>query len=67
MNRNMVEYLRKKYPRGTQVRIERMEGEPQYTGKKGVVEFVDDAGQIHGTWGGCALLDSDKFEVISTN
>ena len=37
MNRNMVEYLRKKYPRGTQVRIERMEGEPQYTGKKGVV------------------------------
>lgn len=65
MNENMVEYLRKMYPEGTKVHIDRMEGEPQYTGKQGIVEFVDDAGQIHGTWGGCALLaETDKFTVL---
>ena len=61
----MVEYLRKMYPEGTKIHIHWMEGEPHYVGKEGVVEFVDDAGQIHGTWGGCALLaETDKFTVL---
>ena len=35
------------------------------TNKEGIVERVDDIGQIHGTWGGCALIpEIDTFEVI---
>lgn len=51
--------------KGDKIRIIRMEGEPQYTGKIGIVEFVDDENQIHGTWGGCALIPGvDEFEII---
>lgn len=65
MKQNMVDSLRKKYPKGTKIHIEFMEGEPQYANKDGIVEYVDDAGQIHGTWGGCALLEeTDKFTVL---
>ena len=50
---------------GTKIKIIEMSGEPQYTGKEGVITRIDDAGQIRGTWGGCAIiLDIDKFEVI---
>ena len=41
---------------GDTIKIIKMEGEPQYTGREGVVTHIDDAGQIHGTWGGCAVL-----------
>lgn len=35
-----------------------------YSGKTGVIEHIDDAGQLHGTWGGCALVPGvDKFRV----
>lgn len=44
--------------------IERMIGEPHYSGRTGVVTFVDDAGQLHGTWGGCALTADDSFHII---
>lgn len=51
---------------GDKIRIIHMDGEPQYTGRQGVVVRIDDAGQIHGTWGGCALIKGvDSFEVIS--
>ena len=50
---------------GKTVRIIDMEGEPQYSGKIGVVKSVDDAGQLHGSWGGCAIIpNADDFEVI---
>ena len=50
---------------GDRIRIIYMEGEPQYKGKEGVVEYIDDAGQLHGTWGGCALIPNvDKYVVI---
>lgn len=50
---------------GDKIRIIYMEGEPQYTGKVGVVTRIDDMGQIHGTWGGCALIaPNDEFEII---
>ncbi len=40
--------------------------EPDYTGKIGVVKFIDDANQIHGTWGGCALIpEIDSFEILN--
>lgn len=48
---------------GDAVHIFEMVGEPQYTDAEGVVEFIDDIGQLHGTWGGCAIdprIDSFK-------
>lgn len=51
---------------GDEIRIKYMEGEPTYTGKTGFIEFIDDAGQLHGTWGGCAVIpETDKYETIS--
>ena len=50
---------------GDKVRIIYMEGEPQYTGKVGIVIHIDSIGQIHGTWGGCAIIpESDEYEVV---
>lgn len=49
---------------GRTVRILRMSGEPQYSGRVGTVEFVDDAGQIHGTWGGCAIIPGQDDYVV---
>ena len=50
---------------GDKIRIIDMSGEPQYTGCEGTVEYIDDAGGIHGSWGGCALIpDKDSWEVI---
>ena len=46
-------------------KIIKMEGEPQYTDREGVITHIDDAGQIHGTWGGCALIpEIDSFITI---
>ena len=36
--------------------IDDMYGEVRYTGKEGKVTHIDDIGQVHGTWGGCALI-----------
>ena len=50
---------------GDKIRIIYMDGEPRYSGKEGVVIHIDDIGQIHGTWGGCALIPGqDMFEII---
>ena len=50
---------------GDEIRIVYMDGEPEYDGRKGTVTHIDDAGQIHGTWGGCALIpEVDDYEVI---
>lgn len=50
---------------GDKLRIIIMQGEPQYTGKEGTVEYIDDAGQIHGNWSGCALIPGeDVWELI---
>lgn len=51
---------------GDWVRIIYMDGEPRYTGKEGVITHIDSMGQLHGTWGGCALIpDVDEYEVVS--
>lgn len=51
---------------GDKIRIIYMDGEPQYTGAEGEIISIDDMGQIHGTWGGCALIpEADQFEIIS--
>ena len=36
-----------------------------YPGRTGVVTFIDSMGQLHGTWGGLAVVPSeDIFEII---
>ena len=49
---------------GDKIRIIYMEGEPQYIGREGIVEYIDDAGQVHGTWGGCALIPATDTWVV---
>lgn len=50
---------------GDLIRITYMDEEPHYAGKEGVVEFIDSLGQIHGSWGGCALIPSiDSFVIV---
>ena len=50
------------------IRIIEMKGEPQYTDRTGIVISVDSIGQLHGTWGGCAVIPGeDVFEIIDDN
>ena len=50
---------------GDTIEIIEMNGEPNYTGRVGVITHIDDIGQLHGTWGGCALIpNEDEFEII---
>lgn len=50
---------------GDWIQIQYMEGEPQYSGKIGEITHIDDAGQLHGTWGGCAIIPgADEFDII---
>jgi hypothetical protein len=50
---------------GKKVKIISMKDEPNYKGRIGVVEHIDDIGQLHGSWGGCALIPGiDKYEVL---
>ena len=50
---------------GDKIRIIYMDGEPQYTGEEGYVTHIDSMKQIHGDWGGCALIPGIyQFEII---
>ena len=51
---------------GMKVRIIHLEGEDnRYDGKEGVIEYVDAIGQLHGSWGGLAIIpDVDEFELV---
>lgn len=58
----------KDYLIGKKIRIVYMDGEPQYTGKEGMITFIDSIGQLHGTWGGCAVFpDTDRFELLEAD
>lgn len=53
---------------GDLIRVKQMKGEPSYRGKVGVVEHIDDIGQLHGTWGGLAIIpEEDEFEILNEN
>ena len=67
--RKEVERLRKKYPKGTTVRLVNMIGEPQMQeGLIGTVRIVDDIGSIHVHWENGSTLalipDEDDFEIV---
>jgi hypothetical protein len=52
---------------GDKIRIIRMEDvrANDYNGKEGVVEHIDSIGQLHGTWGGLAVIpECDSFVII---
>lgn len=65
----MLEFLTnrtRKVKVGDKIKILSMDGEDGYSDRIGVVEYIDDIGQIHGTWGGCALIPNvDKFIIIN--
>ena len=46
------------------IHIYHMFGEPEYRDTEGIVKYIDDANQIHGTWGGCALVSGDDFVIL---
>lgn len=51
LKREEVERIKEKYPKGTPIRLYSMEGEHTVPpGSRGVVDHVDDIGQIHMKW-----------------
>ncbi len=48
MSRGRIEYLKKQYPPGTRVQLDRMGDDPRPipAGTKGTVSFVDDCGTV---------------------
>lgn len=37
-----------------------------YEGREGVIWHIDDMGQLHGTWGGLAVIpEEDEFIILS--
>ncbi len=50
---------------GDKIRIVEMAGEPHYNGRVGVIESIDDLGQLEGSWGGVRVhADEDKIERV---
>ena len=49
---------------GDVVHIYHIFGESEYKDCEGIVKYIDDMNQIHGTWGGLALLFDDDWEII---
>ena len=52
---------------GDKIRIIHLEGEDNsYDGKEGEVTNIDSIGQLHGTWGGLAVIPGvDDFDIIT--
>ncbi len=68
-NRQDIEMLKTKYPKGTRIELDNMEDTWAVpSGTKGTVEHVDDAGQIQITWDNgrsLALIPGvDSFHTI---
>lgn len=69
---NNIDYYRMRYPKGSKLRITKPIDDP-YTPKEVgdifTVDYIDDAGNIHGRWesgGGISLIIGvDEFEVYT--
>ena len=51
---------------GDKIRIIHLAGEDnRYDGKEGTITYIDSLGQLHGSWGGLAIIpEEDDFEII---
>mgnify|MGYP003254028143 FL=1 len=70
LKREEIARLKEKYPKGTPIRLYNMAGETSVPpGSKGIVDYVDDIGQIHMKWenGSCLALnvEEDRFDIIT--
>ena len=70
LKREEIERIKEKYPKGTPIRLYSMEGEQSVPpGSRGVVECVDDIGQIHMKWENGSHLalnvEEDRFDIIT--
>ena len=53
---------------GDRIRILKLDDpyDKSYMGREGIVEHIDDMGQLHGTWGGLAVIPGeDEFVILS--
>lgn len=69
LNEKEVERIKKMYPSGTRIKLNYMEDDYGVTsGAYGVVDFVDDAGQIQMIWDNgrttALIVGIDSFEVV---
>ena len=52
---------------GDRIKITKLDDpyDSTYVGREGVVEHIDSMGQLHGTWGGLAVIPGeDRFVII---
>lgn len=53
---------------GMKIKIIEMKDESSYNNKIGIITHIDDLGQLHGTWGGLAIIpEEDKIEILKEN
>lgn len=70
LKREEIARIKERYPKGTPICLYSMEGEQTVLlGSRGVVDHVDDIGQIHIKWenGSCLALNMefDRFDIIT--
>lgn len=64
----MEDRIKPKIKIGDKIKIIEMKDEPHYNGKVGIVKVIDDAGQLHGSWGGLAVnLNLDNIIIIDND
>ena len=50
---------------GDKIRIIHLSGEDnRYDGKEGIIEHIDSMGQLHGTWGGLAIIPQRDLYIV---
>ena len=70
MDRKMVKFIQEQYPPGTRIRLNSMNNPyaPVTPGTEGIVDLVDDAGQLHMKWDNGRTLalipGEDSFTVL---
>lgn len=53
---------------GDLIKVIKMEGEPDYSNRVGTVTAIDGIGQLHGTWGGLAIIpEKETYQVLKEN
>ena len=50
---------------GDRIKIIHLNGEDnRYDGREGVIQLIDSIGNLHGTWGGLAVIPSEDDFII---